>query len=162
MCSPLPSRSAPPQTRIVLSRTLEQTNEKSLKTSEEIHQNLTPWLVLNVVNGSVETELLTSLGDPIALRSSRRCWWSLWLLLIVMVVIRLVTNMMVGIMVTKMMVVISLVTNMMVVTMVTKMMLAMETKGHHYFGYRDGNHRNRVFGDSDYNEMMNTKFWGRC
>ena len=51
------------------------------------------------------------------------------MLLIVMVVIRLVTNMMVVIMVTKMMVVISLVTNMMVVTMVTKMMLAVETKG---------------------------------
>ena len=38
-------------------------------------QNLTSWLVLKVVNGSVETELLTSLGDPIALRRSRRCWW---------------------------------------------------------------------------------------
>ena len=69
------------------------------------------------------------------------------------VVIRLVTNMMVDI---------SLVTNMMVVTMVTKMMLALETKGHHYFGYRDGNHRNRVFGDSDYNEMTHIRFWGRC
>ena len=81
----------------------------------------------------------------------------------VMVVIRLVTNMMVVIrLLTNMMVDISLVTNMMVVTMVTKMLLAMETKGHHYFGYRDGNHRNWVFGDSDYDEMMNTRFWGRC
>ena len=87
---------------------------------------------------------------------------------IVMVVIRLVTNIMVDIMVTNMMVVISLVTNMMVVIMVTKMMvvtmmmLEVETKGHHDFGYRDGNHRNRVFGESDYNEMTNIRVWGRC
>ena len=64
----------------------------------------------------------------------------------VMVVIRLVTNMMVDIMVTNMMVVISLVTSMMVVIRVTNMMLV-ETKGHHDFGYRDGNHRNKIFGD---------------
>ena len=71
-------------------------------------------------------------------------------------------------MVTKMMVVVRLVTNMMVVTMVTKMMLVVETKGHHDFGYRDGNHpntikmviNNRVFGDSDYNEMTHIRFWG--
>ena len=68
---------------------------------------------------------------------------------IVMVVISLVTNMMVVIMVTKMMV-------------VTMMMLEVETKGHHDFGYRDGNHRNRVFGESDYNEMTNIRVWGRC
>ena len=62
-----------------------------------------------------------------------------------------------------------MVTKMMVVTMVTKMMLAVETKGHHDFGYRDGNHpntikmviNNRVFEDSDYNEMTNIRFWGK-
>ena len=77
-----------------------------------------------------------------------------------MVDISLVANMMVDIMVANMMVAISLVTKMMVVVMVTKMMLVGETRGHHDFRYRNRNHR--VFGDSDYNDMTHIRFWGRC
>ena len=156
--------------QIVLSRNLEQTKVRTLskllkKSNRSLKESWTKKLKISqnfTISPPGSFSMLSM--DP----SRLNCWPPLAIRLrfgapavaggivvitLVMVVIRLLTKMMVDIMLTKMMVVISL---------VTKMMLVVETKGHHDFGYRDGNHHNRVFGDSDYNEMTNIRFWGRC
>ena len=119
LCSPLPSRSAPPQTMIALSRNLEK---KKLEISQNFWRNPSEshllarsqccqWIRRDwTVDLPWRSDCASALPPLLVV---------IVVVTIVMFVISLVTKMMVDIVVTKMMVVISLVTNMMVDIMVT-------------------------------------------